>query len=193
MPAISIPVESSASSLLFTGHLPLAWQELPAPPDETELHNLEQSNLAVLRTVFTLDIHAGDYSDDPTIFTNANELKRLDFKVSLLLEMVGQLFARQQAIPADRPLTLTVHDLAWQADTALSVGTLLRLELYCNLSYPRPLILHAQVSNTAFIAGSYQTKAAFYQVSAPLQEALERYIFLQHRRFIANHRGTNQR
>lgn len=193
MPALSIPMESAASSLLFTGHLPLAWQELPTTPDETELHNLEHSNLSILRTVFTLDIHAGDYNDDPSLFANASELKRLDFKVSLLLEMVGQLFARQQAIPSERPLTLTVNDLSWQADVAPPIGALLRLELYCNLSYPRPLVLHAQVSDTAFTGNVYQIKAAFYHSSAPLQEALERYIFLQHRRFIANHRGISQR
>lgn len=193
MSAMSLPMESTASSLLFTGHLPLVWRELPSPPDEAELHNLEQSNLSILRTVFTLDIHAGDYNDDPSMSANASELKRLDFKVSLLLEMVGQLFAGQQAIPHERLLTLTVNDLTWQADVAPPIGSLLRLELYCNLSYPRPLILYAQVHQIVPISDDYQIKASFYQLGMPMQESLERYIFLQHRRFVANHRGNNQR
>ncbi len=181
------------SSLTFSGRLPLAWRELSALPDDAELRNIEQSNLTVLHTLFALDIHAGDYSDDPSALTNATELKRLDFKVGLLLEMVGQLFARQQAIPPEHLLTLTVNDLSWQADAAPPVGALLRLDLYCNLSYPHSLILHAQVADIVSLKNDYQIKATFYRPSAALQEALERYIFLQHRRFIANRRGNSSR
>lgn len=181
------------SSLTFSGRLPLAWRELSALPDDAELRNIEQSNHTVLHTLFALDIHAGDYSDDPSALTNATELKRLDFKVGLLLEMVGQLFARQQAIPPEHALTLTVNDLIWQADTAPTVGALLRLDLYCNLSYPRPLILYAQVADIVPLNSSYQIKAAFRPPNTPLQEALERYIFLQHRRFIASRRGNSSR
>jgi hypothetical protein len=182
-----------ASSLTFTGNLPLAWRELSTLPDDAELRAFEHSNLTVLHTLFALDIHAGDYSDDPSALTNATELKRLDFKVGLLLEIVGQLFARQQAIPPEHALTLTVNDLIWQADVAPPVGVLLRLDLYCNLSYPRPLILHAQATDTVASESDYQIKAAFYRQSTAVQEAIERYIFLQHRRFIANRRGNSPR
>jgi hypothetical protein len=182
-----------ASSLTFTGCLPLAWRELSMLPDDAELRNIEHSNLTVLHTLFALDIHSGDYSDDPSALTNATELKRLDFKVGLLLEMVGQLFARQQAIPPEHALTLTVNDLSWQTDAALPVGALLQLDLYCNLSYPRPLILHAQVVDSVSSSSNYQIKAPFYRQSTALQEAIERYIFLQHRRFIANRRGNSPR
>ena len=187
------PPEPSTSGLIFTGYLPLAWRELPAPPDETELQHLEQANLNVLHTLFALDIHAGDHGDDPMALANATELKRLDFKVSLLLGLVGQLLAHQQAVPPEHLLTLTVHDLIWRAATAPSVGAPLRLELYCNLSYPRPLILHAQVSEIVPHEGDHQIKAAFYPISPPMNEALERYIFLQHRRNIANFRSNRPR
>ena len=120
----------TTSSLIFTGQLPLAWRELPTWPDETELRTVEQSNLAILHTLFALDIHAGDHSDDPGIMAFASELKRLDFKISLLLELVGQLLARQKAIPLERALSLTVSDLCWDTDTADAFplsGTLLQL------------------------------------------------------------------
>ena len=185
----------TTSSLIFTGQLPLAWRELPTWPDETELRTIEQSNLAILHTLFALDIHAGDHSDDPGIMANASELKRLDFKISLLLELVGQLLARQKAIPLERLLALTVSDLSWDADTdALPLpGALLQLELYCNLSYPHPLVLDAEVADRTALDHPCRIKATLYQPSAALQEALERYIFLQHRRFIANRRGNSQR
>lgn len=192
--AMSVIPESSHSSLVFTGCLPLSWRELPALPDAAELQHLEQTNLHILHILFALDIHAGDYGDDPSLLSSASELKRLDFKVSLLLEMVGCLFAGQQTIPPERLLTLSVADLTWCAEIAPPCNAPLRLELYCNLSYPRPLILHAQASETGAVEdGQQQIKATFDPPSAPLQEALERYIFLRHRRAIANRRGNSQR
>ncbi len=186
-------LESAPPGLTFTGRLPLAWRELPALPDETELQHLEQANLNVLHTLFALEIHAGDHGDDPTALANATELKRLDFKVSLLLGLVGQLLAYQQATPPEHPLTLTVCDLSWRVATSPPPGALLRLELYCNLSYPRPLILHARISDVVSIESDNQIKATFLAISAPLHEALERYIFLQHRRNIASHRSNRPR
>lgn len=185
----------TTSSLIFTGQLPLAWRELPTLPNETELRLIEQSNLATLHTLFALDIHVGDYNDDPGALANVSELKRLDFKVGLVLELVGQLLARQKAIPPDRSLTLTVNELSWDAgaDACPAPGALLQLELYCNLSYPHPLILHAEVADITATDNKYRIKATLCQPDAPLQEALERYIFLQHRRFIANRRGNSQR
>jgi hypothetical protein len=185
--------EPSHSNLAFTGCLPLAWQELPALPNPDELQHQEKTNLHILHTLFALEIHAGDYSDDPSTTASASELKRLDFKVSLLLEMVGQLFAHQQAIPPERALTLTASELHWRSDTAPTTNVPLRLELYCNLSYPRPLVLYAHAHEIIPIENDYQINATLQQPGEPLQEALERYIFLQHRRAIANQRGNSQR
>lgn len=185
--------DSSPSGLTFTGRLPLAWRELSALPDEAELQHLEQANLTLLHTLFALDIHAGDHGDDPMALANATELKRLDFKVGLLLGLVGQLLAHQQAVPPEHLLTLTVRDLSWRAAAAPPVGASLRLELYCNLSYPQPLLLHAQVSEIVSLEGDDQLTAKFYPISTPMEEALERYIFLQHRRKIATRRGHRQR
>jgi len=180
--------DSPANGLVFAGRLPLAWQDMTALPDDAELRELDRANLQVLNTLFALEIHAGDFGDDPSVLASASELKRLDFKVSLLLELVGQLFARQQNIPPERLLILTVDGLSWPVDTAPALNSLLRLELYCNLSYPRPLLLPAQVAEIAPAANGWRIQARFHAPSTSLQEALERYIFLQHRRAIASQR-----
>lgn len=181
------------SGLVFTGHRPLAWREAPALPDPLELRELERANLINLHTLFALDIHAGDSGDDPVALANATELKRLDFKVGLLLELVGQLYARQQDIPPERILTLTVNGLDWQDQAAPLIDSLLRIELYCNLSYPRPLILHARTVEAIRHAGGWRVQTRFQDPGEPLQEALERYIFLQHRRAVAHSRRGSAR
>lgn len=187
--------ESTHSTLVFSGYLPLSWRELPSFPEATELQHIEQTNLHILHTLFALDIHAGDYGDDPSLLSSASELKRLDFKVSVLLEMVGALLAGQQAIPTEHQLTLAVTYLSWHTETPPPHDVPLRLELYCNFSYPRPLILHGYVDQSLLAADAMppQTRIIFHPPSEPLQEALERYIFLRHRRMIANRRGNSQR
>ena len=187
------PANPPSGGLVFTGRRPLAWRELPALPDAIELQALERANLDHLYTLFALDIHAGDCGDDPTALANASELKRLDFKVGLLLELVGQLYARQQDIPPERTLTLSVRGLSWQDDLAPPVGGLLRVELFCNLNYPRPLICHAQAVATDRNAGGWRIQTQFRQPSEALEEALERYIFLQHRRAVAHSRRGSAR
>ncbi len=189
----AMATDSSNSGLVFTGRLPLAWREVVKPPNAIELQSIERSNLLNLHTLFALDMHVGDFSDDPITLANATELKRLDFKVGLLLEMVGQLYARQQAIPAEHSLTLMVNGLMWQAETAPAPGVLLELELYCSLSYPRPLTLYARLAESAAENDGWRIRALFENPSAALHEALERYIFLQHRRTIAHSRRYHSR
>lgn len=192
-PAMSTITEFSRSNLAFAGCLPLAWQELPVWPKPDELQHQEKTNLHILHILFALDIHAGDYGEDLSSVSSASELKRLDFKVGLLLEMIGHLFACQQAIPPEHPLTLTASELHWRADAAPTANIPLRLELYCNLSYPRPLVLYAHAHEIILVENAYQIKATLQQPGESLQEALERYIFLQHRRAIANQKGNSQR
>ncbi|HRD65813.1 MAG TPA: PilZ domain-containing protein [Candidatus Competibacter sp.] len=186
----AIASDSSTSGLIFAGRLPLAWRELPNLPDAAELREVERANLIILHTLFALDMHAGDFGDDPITLANATELKRLDFKVGLLLELVGQLYARQQAIPPERSVILAVNGLSWQADSAPPAGSLLRLELYCNLSYPRPLVLHARLAEAVSNAYGWEIRTRFHDPGEPLQGALERYIFLQHRHTVANSRRS---
>lgn len=185
--------DPAAPGLVFTGRLPLAWRELPDLPDTIAIREQERANLSNLHTLFALDIHAGDSGDDPTALANATELKRLDFKVGLLLELVGQLYARQQDIPAEHTLTLAVTGLSWHAEAAPPAGSLLRIELYCSLSYPRPLVFHARVSATTPYPGGWHVQTRFQDPSELLQEALERYIFLQHRRAVAHSRRSGMR
>ncbi|MBL8251935.1 MAG: PilZ domain-containing protein [Candidatus Competibacter sp.] len=187
------PANPTVSGLVFTGRRPLAWRESAALPDDLELRELERANLTHLHTLFALDIHAGDSGDDPVALTNATELKRLDFKVGLLLELVGQLYARQQDIPPERTLALSVNGLIWQDETAPPAGALIRVDLYCNLSYPRPLAFYARAVETARNAGGWRIQSRFQDPSEALQEALERYIFLQHRRAVAHSRRGSAR
>jgi hypothetical protein len=177
--------------LAYTGHLPLAWSELAALPSSTELTNLDYANLDVLRNILALEIQAGDPSEDP-LESGSQDMARLDLKLNLLLELVGQLFAQHHMIPPAHPLTLMADGMLWQATAAPTLNSLLRIEVYCHLKYPRPLVLHGQVTEVSPQADGWSVQTLFRGLGEPVREDLERFIFIHHRRTIAYNRRRNK-
>lgn len=173
--------------LIYGGHLPLAWKPLSALPADTELAALDYANSEVLRTIFALESHVGEISEDTE--GKSPDLVRLDFKVNLLLDLVGQLLSKQLVIPHSRELTLTADGMLWQESNAPPPDSLLRIELYLNLRYPRPLALHARVREIQ----DRRVAVAFCGQSEAVREGLERFIFVHHRRAVAQSRLKNRR
>lgn len=173
--------------LVYEGHLPLAWKPLSALPADTELAGLEYANSEVLRTIFALESHVGELSEDTE--GKSPDLARLDFKVNLLLDLVGQLLSKQLIIPDSRELTLMADGLCWQESDVPPQDSLLRIELYLNLRYPRPLVLHGQVRETQ----DRRVAVEFCGQGESVREGLERFIFVHHRRAVAQSRLKNRR
>lgn len=173
--------------LVFEGCLPLAWCVVDALPSPTDLEQQSSANLETLRLLSLLETPLGELGDD-TPEAKSHDIARLDFKLNLLLELVGQLFVQQRIIPAARQLTLTSKNLNWQDDEKPTIGNLLHIELYCSLKYPRPLQLHGQVIDIAAQSTGWQIQVTFQALGEVLEEALERFIFVHHRRAIAQRR-----
>ena len=188
MTATSFPL---SRGLAYEGRLPLAWSELASLPSDAELAGLEYANLEILRAIFTLESQSSDPSEDsPEI--DSQDVARLDFKLNLLLELVGQLFARHQMIPEPHSLTLMPEGLFWQAAAAPALNSLLRIEVYGSLKYPRPLVLHGQVIEVNPLIDGWAIGTAFHGLGELVQENLERFIFIHHRRTIAYNRHRSK-
>jgi len=178
-------------SLAYEGRLPLAWSELASPPGNADLASLEYANLEVLRAILALEAQSSDPGEDsPEI--GSQDVARLDFKLNLLLELVGQLFARHQMIPEPHPLTLMPDGMLWQAAAAPALNSLLRIEVYGSLKYPRPLVLHGQVIEACPLTDGWAVWTAFHGLGEPVREGLERFIFIHHRRTIAYNRRRSK-
>lgn len=173
--------------LVYEGHLPLAWKPLSALPADSELATLEHANSEILHIIFALESHVGELSEDAE--GKSPDLARLDFKVNLLLDLVGQLLSKQLIIPESRELTLMADGLCWQEADAPPLDSLLRIELYLNLRYPRPLVLHGRVWEIQ----DRRVAVAFCEQSEAVREGLERFIFVHHRRAVAQNRLKNRR
>lgn len=167
-----------AGSLSHAEHLAVAWcatPALPEPPEQTELNRRAGALLGLLGS---LDEPPPLPEDLPLVTAH---LHRLDQKLDLLLNLIGQWLNRELALPAPQAVRLGVRGAVWQAELAPGPG---RVSLYLRAGLPVALQLPAVLQPL----GDGQVLAEFQGLDAPLTEALERHIFRGHRRAVAQAR-----
>lgn len=175
------------TGLVYEDQLPLHWQALAAPMDAAHWQPLHESNEDVLRSLSTLEEHPQEIAEEhPAV---AHELRRLDFKLNLLLDMVGLLVARDLALPERVPLRLAAQGLEWITPQPPALGSLVRLELYLSSKLPRPLVLLGRIQCRSPVAdGLSRVVAVFEDLSELEADWLEKIIFVHHRRQVAHAR-----
>lgn len=165
--------------LLYDGMLPLAIRSVPALPSENQLAMINASNESLLKA--SLILH-----DSPEIDEHdelSQELRRQDYKINLLLEMVGELLAHQNILPAPIQLSLTSSHLDCQytnPDFSQTLGEVVEISLYITPNTPKALTLFGHVMKTGI-----ECSIQFMGINQSVQDWLEKVIFRHHRRTIA--------
>jgi len=175
--------DSLGSGVALEDRLPIRCQPLPAHSDAFAR---QQANEEVLRAILSLDeIHRSElHEQDPAL---AQELVRLESKVDLVLELVGQLLVRQLFLPEAVPLRVFAGRVEWEAAAPPATGQPVLIELFICPRIPRPLWLAATV-----LAAPRPGWAAarFGDLGDSVQDQLEKLIFRHHRRRVAVTRRT---
>lgn len=181
------PLEPPTTGLVYEDHLPLHWKEVTEPLAAAGWPPLHENNEDVLRSLSMLEEHPQEIAEEhPAV---AHELRRLDFKLNLLLDMVGLLVARDLALPERIAVRLTAQGLEWGTEQPPVRGVLVRLELYLSTRLPRPLLLHARIQQLQPAGqGLTRVAAVFEHLSELEADWLEKIIFVHHRRQVAHAR-----
>jgi len=170
-------------SLILRGSFPLTISSLSSIPEDYALNTINDSNLHVLQTDIILnEVHESDDNE-----LESHELKKLDIKMTLLMEMIGDLLSKENIIPSTREIILTSEYLACDIDLTLSPETLLEIKLYLLPSIPKPITLIAKYIRSSDVDNNTNL-CRFEILSMPQQvkDLLEKIIFRHHRRAIAN-------
>lgn len=190
---------SFGTSIIYEDRLPLSVAYYPTEPESGELLRVGVQNDDVLRMVLSLDeASAAGKTDEGE---HSAEMQRLEFKVNLMMEMLGELYSQNMQFPDPVPVKLGAYSASWMVDeseTLPAIGSYLALSVYLSRRYPRPLVLFAQVSNIIEVpVGGVVNPESFSPtmeawieadfLSMPQQtlDTLERFVFRQHRRFVA--------
>ena len=132
------------------------------------------ANLTLLNGLAALDKPAADlYADN----SDSPQLQRLEAKIDLGLQILGQLLNANAPLPAQHDVLLSAQALAWRSSTP-PPATELQLQLFIDNRIPQPLQLKARRDGQQ---GDYWV-ARFVEVSEALQDALDRAVFRWHRR-----------
>lgn len=177
------------SQLAWEDALPLAFHAGVQSEDALLVARREADNLRILGTCEALEDRR-ERGEDPGV---AAEAHALEHKVELLIELVSQLVARGVPRPPAVPVRLSALGAAWSpalgsvaaAQAPPATGTVGHLELHLRHGLAEPLRLPART-----VAGEEGWPAAvvFDGLSTAELDALERFVFRQHRRKIAGRR-----
>ena len=171
------------NELAYHDLLPVQWQTREHGLNRFELGFLDESNQLLLQACVAMEEHPlHDHPEEPGPL--AGEIARLDFKLNLVLQLLGKLVLKDR-LPPSTSIQFNAQGASWTAlgtAPALEAHGVLRIHLRGSL--PQPLELPGVVSA---VEGS-QVRVRFEELSDTVAELIQRLAFLRHRRDVAGAR-----
>jgi hypothetical protein len=117
---------------------------------------------------------------------HAADLMRVELKVNLLLDLVGQILASNRPRPPPVPVRFNAQGVVWRSSGPLpEAGAQGVAEIYLHDCLAEPLRLPGRVSN---VTPDGHVKVRFAPVGEAVADLLEKLAFRRHRRQIAGSR-----
>lgn len=181
-------------NLRYESTLALAWEAVAhSYHGHSWFSRLNETNLSILTMVAT----GTEIRPDPSLEQNNpvwRELVRLDAKLNLLLDFVDRLLSHQQELPVPIRVRFNALGISWaSARITPIIGQEGIVSLFLDPFRTQPLLLPGKVVESAKEeANSIWTTVVFDGLSEQVAELLERLVFRQHRRQIAESRQPSR-
>jgi hypothetical protein len=168
--------------LAYSDALPMRWQPLTAALDPLQVANWMEHNLRLLQACAAIeDYGITEKPDDAT--SHGSEFARLDLKVNLLLDLVGQLMVAQRPRPPAMPLRFNAIGATWRvAGTPPRPREKGTLEIYLRECLAQPLRLIGEIVS---VGSDSMVKVRFEYPGEPVADLIEKLAFRRHRRQVA--------
>jgi hypothetical protein len=168
---------------VLSGEFPLRWELISPAQLEQARDAVRDSNETTLRNYHLLDERTQEPGDDRD--ESAPELVRIEQRLNLVIELLGQVLSSSLNLPAVAPCVLSRDTFEWSGlDTPFS-GECVRLALYLHAHYPKPLVLVGQVTQVVRSADTGRVTVQLAPLSESVGDWLDRLIFRAHRRRVA--------
>jgi hypothetical protein len=171
--------------------LPVRWRPQAAAPTDVQAAHFAERNLRVLQACDALEEHGQldkKKADDDS--PHSADLMRLDFKLNVLLDLVGQLLAQTQPRPEATQIRFNAMGAWWKTGENPRPGEHGVLEIILRDVLVQPLNLPAEV-----VAGAAPgfTRVRFLALGETVADHIEKLVFRRHRRKIAGARQQSAR
>ena len=177
-------------SSLYEDDFPFVWRSL-AELGPADLEHMDTHNEDILRACLAMDSGAAEFGSEHGA-VDVGALEMIDQKLKLILDLLGHLMRKELDLPAPRRLSLGTREIAWdEARTPPATGQEVLLELYPYNVFPRPLRLPGRIESVHRDEdGRARVVARFEEPVEVVTELLEKWIFRNHRRQIAQRRQS---
>lgn len=165
---------------------PLLWRAGATPTADAAANALR-----VLATAAVLGERAPAINEDAMGLEL--ELARLHQKTQLLIELLAVALARDGSRPAGLPLCLSAAGCSWQSHLAPARGSTGVLALWLHPACPEPLEWPAEIVELEPLTeAGMNIHTRLLSLGEAAHAALDRQVFLLHRRAIAEARAQRQ-
>jgi hypothetical protein len=172
--------------LAFQDVLPLVWSPLKTAIDRELTVSFDDRNLRLLQAWDAMEEHVPVEKQTSEDAPYAAEILRLDLKVNLLLDLVGQLLVANRPRPPAVPVRFNALGAMWRGTSILpEAGEQGIVEIYLRDSLAEPLRMAGRVTSVTPEGG---IKVKFLPMGEAVSDLLEKLAFRRHRRQIAGTR-----
>ena len=177
-------VSACRDQLHHAAVLPVEWTPRVADEDAALIARRLRRNLAALAVDGAGDERRERPSDDVT----ANvDLQRIDSKLNAIMELFALLLEGDRIAPPRVPLRFNAHGIEWQASEAPSAGDPIVVRIYLEACPALPL----EFAAVAIDPPEPGWAAARFEVQRPpLNDAIAKMVFREHRRQVADSIGV---
>jgi hypothetical protein len=164
--------------------LAVGWRPLAKPLALAEVASLTERNVRSLQVCAMLEEQGAlEKSEEKAV--HSADMMRLEAKLNLVLDLMGQLLAAQRPRPAAAPVRFNALGATWHTKTPPRVGDQGLLDIYLRDSLPQPLSL---IANVTSVSADGQVKVSFTPPGEATADLLEKLAFRRHRRQVAGAR-----
>jgi Atypical PilZ domain, cyclic di-GMP receptor len=172
--------------LAFQDVLPLVWRPMTTAIDRELTASFDERNLRLLQSWDAMEEHVPIEKQKLEDAPYVAEILRLDLKINLLLDLVGQLLVANRPRPNAVPLRFNALGAMWRGTGTLpEAGEQGIVEIYLRDSLAEPLRMAGRVTSVTPEGG---IKVKFLPMGEAVSDLLEKLAFRRHRRQIAGAR-----
>lgn len=175
--------------LVCEDEVPLEWSSVDALPSEQQMGARHVSNDALIHACEALEEAHRPPDDGSEV---AHELIRIESKLNLVLELLGEWLRTQSDVPPVRRIRFNASGIEWQGPDGPPAGTLVRIRFHPCRVFPRALELFGEVVRSTPDEGGLRTVVKLLGMSQGVADGIERLVFRRHRREVAQIRGRQK-
>jgi hypothetical protein len=172
------------NELAYEDLLPVAFKLLPRQLDAAAAQALADRNVRLLQVCAAVEEQGAVAHDEAAPHSHAHsaDLLRLEVKVNLLLDLMGQLLAAQAPRPRPSLIRFNATAVQWRPLEPPRSGSQGLLEIWLRDSLPQPLTL---IVNVTHVANDGLVKATVTPPGEGTADLIEKLAFRRHRRHVA--------